>query len=605
MSNQEDVSTIVESAVGSSDKLEPARECIARAFREVSGLMEATSDSVYDMCLQMESATTEEVLRKALRRFSPIMRIFLESAPKESHDPLLREALKNIRLSDRFNAALGVAPTVESAVRAYKLGVVQELAASVRRQELQSRFVDQKDDELLSRFFPPPAVPVPAVQGILSDADLIPVALAGCPPSGKRGISQIADATPVAKIPRRSQVPALASLERLQGSDVGSSKKQALMTREKLRAGLHDARGLLDLAGPSTHALERTKKLELLKSAGFLSKIQGASSSSDKRSFSDKLVAAALRLDLGVGGHKVADTLLFGAKVLSSPGFLSPKNITEVENNFVDGNTTWKHQDAYCKMLIAGCLNQARRILEKYDDILYGPSPEKLIEMTHSSIRDLLTSDRCQTFLKRVGDPDQASVDSCDQFVKNIVEAVSPIIPISLRNKTLDGGYLRTALHFLGAAEFLFAQYFPDTRQQANPAGAVGMSTAMHAEFHRSAIYNEELKPLRDFMKEMKAQYQTSLGLGTPFNKDSGSRAKRRGQAGRRGGRGRGFSSGYQQPFFGAGNYLNSAGVPGVTQPVASNGRGVAGPMRGRLCYDFQAGRCNRGRGCRFLHPTS
>ena len=94
------------------------------------------------------------------------------------------------------------------------------------------------------------------------------------------------------------------------------------MTREKLRAGLHDARGLLDLAGPSTHALERTKKLELLKSAGFLSRFQGASS------FSDKLVAAALRLDLGVGGHKVADTLLFGAKVLSSPGFLSPKNTT-------------------------------------------------------------------------------------------------------------------------------------------------------------------------------------------------------------------------------------------------------------------------------------
>ena len=66
MSNQEDVSTIVESAVGSSGKLEPAREGIARAFREVSTLMEATSDSVYDMCLQMESATTEEVLMKAL-----------------------------------------------------------------------------------------------------------------------------------------------------------------------------------------------------------------------------------------------------------------------------------------------------------------------------------------------------------------------------------------------------------------------------------------------------------------------------------------------------------------------------------------------------------
>ena len=116
-----------------------------------------------------------------------------------------------------------------------------------------------------------------------------------------------------------------------------------------------------------------------------------------------------------------------------------------------------------------------------------------------------------------MGETDQASVESCDQFVKNIVEAVSPIIPISLRNKTLDGGYLRTALHFLGAAEFIFAQYLPDTRQQANPAGAVGMSKAIHAEFLRSAIYNEELKSLRVFMAEMNAQYQTFLGGWHPF----------------------------------------------------------------------------------------
>ena len=70
------------------------------------------------------------------------------------------------------------------------MGVVQELAASVRRQELQSRFVDQKDDELLWRFFLPPAAPVPAVQSILSDADLLTAAVTGSSLLGKRGISQ-------------------------------------------------------------------------------------------------------------------------------------------------------------------------------------------------------------------------------------------------------------------------------------------------------------------------------------------------------------------------------------------------------------------------------
>ena len=54
------------------------------------------------------------------------------------------------------------------------------------------------------------------------------------------------------------------------------------------------------------------------------------------------------------------------------------------------------------------------------------------------------------------------------------VEAVAPIIPLTLRDNALDGGYLRTELQFLGAAEFMFAQYESDVRAQANPNGVVG-----------------------------------------------------------------------------------------------------------------------------------
>ena len=60
----------------------------------------------------------------------------------------------------------------------------------------------------------------------------------------------------------------------------------------------------------------------------------------------------------------------FGMKVLSSPGFESLKNISEVENGVVEGNTTWKHQVAYCKMINAGFMNQTKRILLKYDEVL-------------------------------------------------------------------------------------------------------------------------------------------------------------------------------------------------------------------------------------------
>ena len=61
-----------------------------------------------------------------------------------------------------------------------------------------------------------------------------------------------------------------------------------------------------------------------------------------------------------------------------------------------------------------------------------------------------------------------------DEVIMKIVEAVDPIVPITLRDKALESGYLRTALQFLGAAEFMFAQYETDVRTQANPNGVVG-----------------------------------------------------------------------------------------------------------------------------------
>ena len=153
----------------------------------------------------------------------------------------------------------------------------------------------------------------------------------------KRGVSSMTRPDVFSRIPkRRSTIPALASLQRVvsEGQVASPSKKNILLTREKLRAGLHDPKGLLDLVGSSTNALERTKKLELLKSSGLLVKHQGS------RSFSDKLNDAGVRLELGLGGQAVSDTLTFGAKVLSSPGFLSNRNISDVENGVVEAKTT-------------------------------------------------------------------------------------------------------------------------------------------------------------------------------------------------------------------------------------------------------------------------
>ena len=49
----------------------------------------------------------------------------------------------------------------------------------------------------------------------------------------------------------------------------------------------------------------------------------------------------------------------------------------------------------------------------------------------------------------------------------------------------------------------------------------------------RATVYGEELKPLREFIRDMITQYQTSLGLVSLFPRDSGSRFKKRPAVGR------------------------------------------------------------------------
>ena len=185
---------------------------------------------------------------------------------------------------------------------------------------------------------------------------------------------------------------------------------------------------------------------------------------------------------------------------------------------------------------------------------------------------------------------------------------MAPIIPVTIRNKALDGTYFRAALQLLGAAELLFSQYDSHIRSQANPAGVVGMSNAMHDNFKRAAVHGSGLKDLDDFMKDMKGQYNTSLGLGRSFMNDVPARNRRRG---------RGFRSARTRAWQPAVNYDGPEGQGSTwgQRPVQNSQMAVPTtdtrrrgqmnpiPIRGRgICYAFQAGSCTRGGSCRFLH---
>ena len=78
-------------------------------------------------------------------------------------------------------------------------------------------------------------------------------------------------------------------------------------------------------------------------------------------------------------------------------------------------------------------------------------------------------------------------------FLRQLVEAIAPIVPITFRNKSLDDIYLRTAFVLLAAIELLFAQYALNIHNQANPARVLGMAAANNylenACFHNSKQY--------------------------------------------------------------------------------------------------------------------
>ena len=323
MSLAQEVTDILSEAAGVPAA--KARHNMDMALKELTRLMSASEETMFDICLRAEAAVTSGEARAAFKQFNLLMRILLEAAPGLEHEGLLRQAILTIKVSQRFGEAISSASSIRTAIKEYKIGILQCLAKAIRLRELQQRQDDEMDAELFSTFLPEPRSP-------LSESDQL-IKAAGGDVAVKRGISEVSDLTSIPM--KKPRVPEVASVEEVlatSGDDIASSKK-ILLTRERLRAGLNSTKGLLDLVGPSTTALDRTKRLELLKGAGM--SFKGPS-----RSFSDRLNAAIQRLDLGLGGHSIADTLLFGAKVMSCPGALSKKNITDVENNLINGSTT-------------------------------------------------------------------------------------------------------------------------------------------------------------------------------------------------------------------------------------------------------------------------
>ena len=292
-------------------------EVLEMAVKEANNLFSATGVSLADVCTAMEGASSREKLQEYLGQFNLIMHIFLELRTDDGNPRAILDAVGSLPSSVRFKEFLVNQHSLVEAIQAYKKVVVKGLASSIRRKRSLLQSFQSQDRDLLDSLLP--------------DEDVVE-------PSRKKQARPSIENEELLPIPRKKKgtIPAVASVGIVsEACNTGLSAKKTLMTRERLRAGLHDPKGLLCLVGPSSDALERTKRLELLKSAG------GRLNDLHRNaSFSEKFNAAKWRLDLGLAGQVHGDTLLFGKRALSNPGSLSYKNVSDIENNIIDGKTT-------------------------------------------------------------------------------------------------------------------------------------------------------------------------------------------------------------------------------------------------------------------------
>ena len=261
---------------------------IPAALKAVQKILQLTGDTLPEICQRIETVSTQHDLKSAFGRLNDTMRIFLELPISPQDYRFMGEAVCSLGVSERLDACISGHP-LDAALVAYKTRIISALALVLQRKKQQQALLELRDDELFSRLLPEPSPPA------------VPETKVSSPQAPKRTFSQTSQVGDLPRIPKkvRSTIPALAALHLIPGGggDGRQPKKHVLVTRQKLRAGLDDPKGLLNLHNSSTNALERAKQLELLKSSGWLQNQRSG------MSVADKLNEAIVNIDLGLAAH--------------------------------------------------------------------------------------------------------------------------------------------------------------------------------------------------------------------------------------------------------------------------------------------------------------
>ena len=108
-------------------------EAVALTIKEVQTLLGATNDSLEAMCRRVEEAETRDDVKAALRQLNRMMKIFMDMVADVTYDHLIRQAICDMGVTQRFQELLISAASFREALTEYKTAVVLILAQHCRR----------------------------------------------------------------------------------------------------------------------------------------------------------------------------------------------------------------------------------------------------------------------------------------------------------------------------------------------------------------------------------------------------------------------------------------------------------------------------------------
>ena len=122
------------------------------AIWKVRKLLASKDESLRDICLQVEIASSRAEVKTAFNKFNKLMSFFQRAASDMEHYRVVRGALNDLGTSDKFSESMKTSFSLGDAIVKWKIDILQSLSDVIRWRNKEECRVGKMDDELISRY---------------------------------------------------------------------------------------------------------------------------------------------------------------------------------------------------------------------------------------------------------------------------------------------------------------------------------------------------------------------------------------------------------------------------------------------------------------------